>query len=64
MSNTVSPKKRGRPATGTDPVTTIRFSPDILAALNRSANNEETSRSELIRRIVAEWLRRRGYLPK
>lgn len=30
----------------------------------REAEEDKPSRSELIRRIVADWLRKKGYLPK
>lgn len=46
-------KKRGRPATGQDPVSAIRLSKDLTTAIDRWAGeNEISSRSEAIRRLV------------
>jgi Arc/MetJ-type ribon-helix-helix transcriptional regulator len=47
------PKKRGRPATGRDPVSAIRLSPDLIATIDKwAARNDVSSRSEAIRRLV------------
>jgi len=54
-SNKVVPKKgRGRPATGRDPVTAIRLSKEMRAAVDAwaSAQDDEPGRSEAIRRLV------------
>lgn len=61
-SENVVRKKRGRPATGQDPVTAIRLSPEMREGLDRAAAQEpdKPTRSALIRRIVGEWLRSRG----
>jgi Arc/MetJ-type ribon-helix-helix transcriptional regulator len=67
MSISVTPKnKRGRPATGKDPVRTLRLPDEIVEAVEIAAadQNPPTSRSELIRQILAKWLRSKGYLPK
>jgi hypothetical protein len=50
----VVPKKRGRPATGRDPVTAIRLSPQIRASVDAWAAKQEDSppRSEAIRRMI------------
>jgi hypothetical protein len=47
-------KKRGRPATGQDPVTAIRLSPEIRDAVDLWAAKQKDapSRSEAIRRLV------------
>ena len=42
----------------------IRFSLDIKAALKKAAKDEARRLSNLIERIVSEWLRSKGYLPK
>jgi hypothetical protein len=56
-------KKRGRPQTGQDPVTAIRLSRQITAALDKEAEaSGDGSRSEAIRRILAGYLKRRGLL--
>jgi hypothetical protein len=55
-SNKVVPKKRrGRPATGRDPVTAIRLSKELRETVDRWAawQDDEPSRSEAIRRLVA-----------
>lgn len=52
-------KRRGRPATGKDPVTAIRLSADIREAVDAwAAKQKDTpSRSEAIRRLVELGLR-------
>jgi hypothetical protein len=47
-------KKRGRPATGRDPVSAIRLSPALKSAIASWANqqNDKPSRSEAIRRLI------------
>lgn len=64
MSIPVTPKKRGRPATGTDPHLSFRSPPAVTQAIERAAKAEadQPSRSEMIRRIVTEWLKERGHL--
>jgi len=53
----VVPKKRGRPATGNDPVTAIRLSPELRQAVDAWAEkNGAESRSEAIRRLVEQAL--------
>jgi hypothetical protein len=54
-SNKVVPKKRrGRPATGRDPVTAIRLSAELRAAVDQWAAKQADApgRSEAIRRLV------------
>jgi Arc/MetJ-type ribon-helix-helix transcriptional regulator len=56
----VIPKKRGRgrPATGRDPVTAIRLSPDLRKAIDgwSAKQDDMPSRSEAIRRLVEQAL--------
>ena len=42
----------------------VRFSPDVREALTRAAQEDRRSIASLIEKIVADWLRERGYLPK
>ena len=60
----VVPKKRGRPVTGVDPVTAIRLSTELKNAIDQWASSMETlpSRSEAIRQILTDYLKRRGFL--
>ena len=54
-SNKVVPKKRrGRPATGRDPVTAIRLSEELRETVDRWAGKQDDTpgRSEAIRRLV------------
>jgi Arc/MetJ-type ribon-helix-helix transcriptional regulator len=53
-SITVTPKKRGRPATGQDPVLTVRLPPDIRLAIENWAKRQKDkpTRSEAIRRLI------------
>jgi len=49
----VARKKRGRPATGQDPVSAIRLPPTLSTSIERwAARNGAPSRSEAIRRLV------------
>jgi hypothetical protein len=62
-SNKVVPKKRrGRPATGRDPVTAIRLSDELRANVDAWAatQDDEPGRSEAIRRLVELGLRAKG----
>jgi hypothetical protein len=61
-SISVKQKKRGRPATGTDPAVGLRFPPEHLDAVDRYAEAEGITRSEAIRTAVAEHLKAKGYL--
>jgi Arc/MetJ-type ribon-helix-helix transcriptional regulator len=51
-SITVTRKKRGRPATGTDPHVTARFPQELIDEVEKWAATNETSRSDAIRRLV------------
>jgi hypothetical protein len=54
-SNSVIPKKkRGRPATGRDPLTALRLPPPLLKAVETWATKQpdEPNRSEALRRLV------------
>jgi Arc/MetJ-type ribon-helix-helix transcriptional regulator len=62
-SNKVIPKKkRGRPATGKDPITALRLPPTLLAAVETWAErqDDEPNRSEAIRRLVELGLKTKG----
>jgi len=50
----VTPKKRGRPATGRDPARTFRLSDQLIESVDAWASNQQDqpSRSEAIRRLV------------
>lgn len=61
----VTPKKRGRPATGKQPHVSLRMHPDVIRALEdvlRDPNVPVVNTSEAIRFIVETWLLERGYL--
>jgi hypothetical protein len=60
------PKKRGRPATGKDPMLTFRSPPDLTAGIDAAVAREagKPTRSEMIRRIVRGWLIERGLLAR
>ncbi|SRR6476619_1748221 len=50
-------KKRGRPATGMDPVSAVRLPADLVASIDKwSTKNAVPSRSEAIRRLVEKGL--------
>ena len=44
--------------------TSMRLDPDVKAALEKAAADDDRSVSSLVERILKEWLRERGYLPK
>ncbi len=48
------------------PTSAVRFPAEVSVALDAAAaaEAEKASRSELIRRIVVEWLKGRGFLPR
>jgi hypothetical protein len=48
----VNPKRRGRPATGRDPVSAVRLPVELTAAVDKWAEGHEANRSEAIRRLV------------
>jgi Arc/MetJ-type ribon-helix-helix transcriptional regulator len=48
----VNQKKRGRPATGRDPVSAVRLPAEIAASVDKWAEDREVNRSEAIRRLV------------
>ena len=50
----VTPKRPGRPATGRDPVLTLRFPPALRSAIEAWAKQQKDkpSRSEAIRRLI------------
>ncbi len=48
----VNQKRRGRPATGRDPVSAVRLPVELTANVDAWAESREISRSEAIRRLV------------
>jgi hypothetical protein len=48
----VQPKKRGRPATGKDPLLTVRAPKAIIQAIEDWAAKNAVTRSEAVRRLV------------
>jgi Ribbon-helix-helix protein, copG family len=53
------PKKRGRPATGKDPLVTLRLPAPMIAALAERAEAAGVSRSQTMRQLIAAGLKRR-----
>ena len=52
----VIPKRKGRPATGKDPMLTFRSPPELTKRIERYADAEGMPRSEAIRRLVEKGL--------
>lgn len=52
-------RKRGRPATGKDPLITLRVPPDVIRKLDQIAAAEGVSRSEVIRAAIEARLKKR-----
>lgn len=48
----VVPKKRGRPATGRDPLLTGRVPAEMIVAVEEWAERHKVSRSEAVRRLI------------
>jgi hypothetical protein len=48
----VNQKKRGRPATGRDPVSAVRLPAELTAAVDKWGEDHDANRSEAIRRLV------------
>lgn len=46
------PKKRGRPATGRDPMVGARMGPEFLSLVDAWAERHKVPRSEAIRRLI------------
>lgn len=55
--------RRGRPPVDSEEVRS-RIAQPALGALDKYAEETAIPRAEAIRRILADWLRERGYLPK
>jgi hypothetical protein len=53
-------KKRGRPATGKDPLVSARFRQELIDQVEHWAASNEASRSEAIRRLVELGLKAKG----
>lgn len=60
----VQPKKRGRPATGRDPLFGVRLPEGLAAQVDAAAKADGTSRSEVIRDAVERDMKRRARTPK
>jgi Arc/MetJ-type ribon-helix-helix transcriptional regulator len=57
----VIPKKRGRPATGVDPLVALRFPPSTIEAIDAwQKRNKVESRSEAIRQLIETSLNDRS----
>jgi hypothetical protein len=53
------PKKRGRPATGKDPLVAVRLPKAMIAALDARSKVDGVTRSETMRRLLEGGLKRR-----
>jgi hypothetical protein len=60
----VTPKKRGRPATGQDPFVTTRMPQHLIDAVAKWASTNEVSRSEAIRQLVEIALQAKTPAPR
>jgi Arc/MetJ-type ribon-helix-helix transcriptional regulator len=58
-SISVKRKKRGRPATGVDPLVGIRLPPEMIRQLDELAAAQASNRSEVIRHLLEQALRRK-----
>jgi hypothetical protein len=55
----VTPKRRGRPATGKDPLVSTRMPTVLIADIDAWADRSDIKRSEAIRRLVEIALRQK-----
>jgi hypothetical protein len=55
--NVIPKKKRGRPATGKDPLVAFRMPPALIAKIQAWATAKEIGRSEAFRRLVERGLK-------
>ena len=60
MAQSTVKRKRGRPATGTDHVLTVRIPEATIDIIDRWAKREGITRGAAVRRIIEVGLRRRG----
>lgn len=60
----VEPKRRGRPATGKDPLLTTRAPRETISAIEAWASKNGVTRSEAIRRLVELGLTVKATKPK
>jgi hypothetical protein len=56
----VTPKKRGRPATGKDPLVSTRMPTSLIREIDGWADRSKVKRSEAIRRLVEIGLKAKG----
>jgi hypothetical protein len=42
----------------------VRLPPAVKAAVEQAAKDDTRSISSLVEKVLTEWVRRRGYLPK
>jgi hypothetical protein len=56
----VHQKKRGRPATGRDPLISARIPQEAIDALEALAAREGETRSTIVRRAILDWLKAHG----
>jgi hypothetical protein len=56
QSISVKQKRRGRPATGQDPLVGFRLPPETLRRLDQLAERKGISRSDAIRRLIQAGL--------
>jgi Ribbon-helix-helix protein, copG family len=56
QSINVEQKRRGRPATGTDPLIGVRLPPDMIKALDAWAKAQGLTRSAALRTMIEQAL--------
>ena len=54
----VHPKKRGRPATGKDPLVSARLPSAMIDQIEQWAHRHDATRSETIRRLIERGLKK------
>jgi metal-responsive CopG/Arc/MetJ family transcriptional regulator len=58
MRKSTEKKRMGRPPTGRTPIVNLTLPTEILEAVDKIAREEKSTRSAIIRRMVADGVRR------
>jgi hypothetical protein len=55
--------KKAKPATPEVTISTsVRFLPSVKAALDKAARDDSRTTSQLVQKIITDWLKEKGYL--
>ena len=63
MKKATGKKRIGRPPTGRTPVLSITLAKQMMDAVDKIALEEKSTRSEIVREMIVDGIRRRGKRP-